>query len=189
MVEQVVIVMDKGTSARASSATTFDATPPGQHPTRHTPAACAGGRPHSVEARTADAGITQNCARKPTATGLGRVAMRRKSLVSSVVPIASIVTASAAVTWAPSNRKSVGPRGVAPTRAAPATRAGKESVIRLPRPIVIGAMDALSGAVRSGAVRSGGVRRAAAKVMQRERRSIALMTDGVQAPERRSACN
>ena len=97
----------------------FDATPPGQQPTKHTPAAWAGGRRQIIEARTADAGMTQNCDRNPTATGFGRWAILRKSSVSSVVPMASMVNARAAVIFGPSNLRREGPRGVAPTTAAP----------------------------------------------------------------------
>ena len=143
--------MLRGTSARANKDTTFDATPPGQHPTRHTPAAWAGGRRHIIEARTADAGMTQNCDRNPTATGFGLWAMRRKSAVSSVVPMASMVNANAAVTFGPSNLNNVGPTGVAPTTAAPATRAGKLSVMDLLRPML---MMGLRSVARCG-VRSG----------------------------------
>ena len=68
--------------------------------------------------------------------------------------------------------------GVAPTTAAPATRAGKLSVMDLLRPIVIMGLrsgvrsDAPSGARDAPSGARGGVRRAAAQARQRERRSI-----------------
>ena len=179
--------MLRGTSARANKDTTFDATPPGQHPTRHTPAAWAGGRRHIIEARTADAGMTQNCERNPTATGFGLWAILRKSAVSSVVPMASMVNANAAVTFGPSNRNNEGPMGVAPTTAAPATSAGKLSVMDLLRPIVIMGLrsgvrsDAPSGARDAPSSARGGVRRAAAQARQRERRSIVSVHGRVQS--------
>ena len=92
--------------------------------------------------------------------------------------MASMVNANAAVTFGPSNRNREGPTGVAPTTAAPATRAGKLSVMDLLRPIVIMGLrigvrsDAPSGARDAPSGARGGVRRAAAQARQRERRSI-----------------
>ena len=180
--------MLRGTSARANKDTTFGlSAPPGQHPTRHTPAAWAGGRRHKAAARTADAGMTQNCERNPAGDEVWPLGDSRKSSVSSVVPMASMVNAKAAVTLGPSNRSREGPTGVAPTTAAPATSAGKLSVMDLLRPIVIMGLrigvrsDAPSGARDAPSSARGGVRRAAAQARQRERRSIVSMHGRVQS--------
>jgi len=64
-VEHAVIAIDSATSAFARRATTFEAAPPGQHPTRMTPSRSAGLPAFIFEHTAARAGITQNCASTP----------------------------------------------------------------------------------------------------------------------------
>ena len=93
-VEIVVKVTDSATSARARNATTFEAVPPGQVPTRMTPTASSGGNCNARLMPHARAGMTMNCAPTPAATARGRVNTAAKSAAVSVVPIPSMMTAS-----------------------------------------------------------------------------------------------
>lgn len=90
----IVIETDSATSPRARYVMTFDDVPPGQVPTRMTPAASSGGRPKPLASSHARPGMIVNWARAPTKTSFGRWKTRRKSRRRSVVPMPNMTMPS-----------------------------------------------------------------------------------------------
>ena len=77
---------------------TFEDVPPGQVPTRMTPAARSGGRLNPFASSQARPGMIVNWASAPTNTSRGRWNTRRKSSSRSVMPMPNITTPRRIVT-------------------------------------------------------------------------------------------
>mmetsp|Transcript_6501 Transcript_6501/g.21913 ORF Transcript_6501/g.21913 Transcript_6501/m.21913 type:complete len:277 (+) Transcript_6501:412-1242(+) len=118
----------KGTLAPAKYVTTLDAVPPGQHPTKINPAASDAASPKNVRAiKNASVGITVYCNATPMPIFHGAAKILTKSAFSNVMPIPSIVDASAYVTASPLNQLTV--LGLVIPSTAPAnTSKGKYAV-------------------------------------------------------------
>ena len=93
-VDVAVIPTDSAKSPLDRYVMTFEAVPPGQHPTRITPMASAGSSLNIRVNASASSGITVNCARQPTSTSLGRLKTTRKSAALSVRPMPNMMTPS-----------------------------------------------------------------------------------------------
>ncbi len=71
---------------------TFDATPPGQEPTKTTPAATWGGNPNVAASPAPTNGMMENCKTIPTSTARGIFNTRAKSDTLSIVPMPNMMT-------------------------------------------------------------------------------------------------
>ncbi|GAB3792129.1 hypothetical protein GCM10028868_07150 [Virgibacillus kimchii] len=94
IVDDAVILTDKGVSPLERKVMTFDAVPPGQQPTRITPTATSGGNCKPTANAKAMSGMMTNCAPTPMATSFGLLNTSLKSCVVSVNPIPNMTTPS-----------------------------------------------------------------------------------------------
>lgn len=94
MVETAVIPTDRARSPFERYVITFEAVPPGQHPTRITPIARSSGREKTFTRIQAIVGIMVNWARQPTSISSGLLRIMPKSAVVRVNPIPNIITPS-----------------------------------------------------------------------------------------------
>ena len=90
-VEILVMVTDKGTSPLLMKVMTLDDVPPGQVPTRTTPAVRAGSRRNTVAKTKAKNGMTKYWAQTPKNTSLGCFKTRTKSLALMVMPMPNMM--------------------------------------------------------------------------------------------------
>ena len=90
-VEQVVRVTDSATLSRAMKQTTFDAVPPGQHPTRTSPTTKSMGSLNNFARLKAKNGMTRYCKPTPKRTVPGISRIRTKSCAVSVNPMLSMM--------------------------------------------------------------------------------------------------
>ena len=88
----LVIPTESATSPFDRYVITFDDVPPGQVPTRTTPAIRAGSRLKILLNKNARIGIIRNCARQPQKMSFGRVNTSLKSSILRVSPIPNITT-------------------------------------------------------------------------------------------------
>lgn len=109
-------------SPPARKVMTFDAVPPGQHPTSTTPTARSAGSDNAFVNSHASPGITTNCAAQPVSTSLGLVNTTLKSSALSDIPIPNITTPSNGLT-APMPIAENATGLISPTAAASSTHA------------------------------------------------------------------
>ncbi len=107
-VETVVIATERATSPLARYDTTFDAVPPGQQPTRMTPAASAGGSCSAAAISQPRNGMMAYCATTPITTGMGRLAIMAKSGAVSVSPMPNMMIPRSGLIQAASPVNAVG---------------------------------------------------------------------------------
>src|SRR5690625_3678951 len=93
-VVQEVMATDKATFPLDKNVMTFDDVPPGQQPTRMTPAATSGGNLNPTASPNAISGIIINCLRTPIATFFGWLKNSLKSSNDMIIPIPNIITPS-----------------------------------------------------------------------------------------------
>ncbi len=93
-------------------------TPPGQHPTRMSPAAMPRGSPQKCTSRNATSGMMVYCAQAPMKISSGLRASMRKSSGRSVMPMVSITTPRMAVCVFPCTQENAPGRKNATTAAA-----------------------------------------------------------------------
>mmetsp|Transcript_20256 Transcript_20256/g.61479 ORF Transcript_20256/g.61479 Transcript_20256/m.61479 type:complete len:230 (-) Transcript_20256:89-778(-) len=122
-VEQEVMSTLSATSPPPMSVTRLLAVPPGQHPTRMTPARSSAGSPAAPLATRPARGMKMYWHKKPLSTDLGALPTRLKSSTEMPMPMQSIVSASVGVTYGPNHVTRPGRN--ADATAAPSTHAGK----------------------------------------------------------------
>lgn len=120
MVLTVVMPTLSARSPPARKVMTFEAVPPGQHPTSTTPTARSAGSDNAFVSSHASPGITMNCAAQPVSTSLGLVNTTLKSSALSDIPMPNITTPSNGLT-APIPKDPNAPGHVIPTTAARST--------------------------------------------------------------------
>ena len=91
-VETLVIVTDKARSPLDMKVMTLEDVPPGQVPTKTTPAVRAGSKLKAIASKKASEGMIRYWAQTPTKTSTGRFKTKAKSRRLSVVPIPNIIT-------------------------------------------------------------------------------------------------
>mmetsp|Transcript_68934 Transcript_68934/g.164433 ORF Transcript_68934/g.164433 Transcript_68934/m.164433 type:complete len:281 (+) Transcript_68934:356-1198(+) len=128
-VDTVVISTDSATSACAIKVTRLEAVPPGHAETRISPTASGTGSANSFAMLHPRSGINVNWHAKPRKTSRGFFSTRLKSLNSRVMPMKSMVEASAAVMYSPLSHLSISGWNI-PTPAPARTQNGKRFVSR-----------------------------------------------------------
>lgn len=96
-----VMSTDKATLPRAKYVTTLLAVPPGQHATKHNPAAYGAGRLKALLIKAPAVGITVYCKITPARSSLGMAMAPLKSSREIVIPIPSIVMLSPMICTGP----------------------------------------------------------------------------------------
>ncbi len=86
------MVTESGTSPFARKLMTFDEVPPGQQPTRITPAAISGGSESALQRIQAVTGMITNCPMTPIRTSSGRLNTSEKSPGFRVRPMPNMTT-------------------------------------------------------------------------------------------------
>ena len=84
------MVTESGTSPFARKLMTFEEVPPGQQPTRITPAAISGGSERALQRSHAVTGMMTNCPMTPMRTSSGRLNTSEKSPGFRVRPMPNI---------------------------------------------------------------------------------------------------
>ena len=135
-----VMSTDKATLPRARYVTTLLAVPPGQHATKHSPAAYGAGRFKALLTKAPAVGITVYCKITPARSSLGMAMAPLKSSREIVIPIPSIVMLSPMICTGPWIHVNAVGR-IIPAAHAAATHSGNpddnaspNSSIRFPNP-------------------------------------------------------
>ena len=127
IVETVVMVTDKATSARAKKEITFEAVPPGQQETRIKPVASGVGRSNKMARLHPSNGISVYWSAIPGRTIRRSEEILLKSTKPMVMPILSMITARPKVISGPLNHVTVSGHTTA-RQLVPITQAGNAFV-------------------------------------------------------------